>query len=199
MPNLDENGMLAHPRIVKQRYIHIEHGDLASVHAIVIHQTDSSTAQSTFSTYPNGGNGAHFLIDKSGTIYQTASLKKRCFHVGRFIKSKCLEIKGKNCADSSIAKTQAMTWAMQIKHIDAIERTKTYPERYPVNSDSIGIELVGRHLDDKTYEALTLFQIESLHWLIDLLYTVFDLSSGDVFRHSEVSYKNPGEAKDATW
>lgn len=50
--------------------------------AIAVHQTDSPTAQATFNAYRTGGNGAHFLIDKPGTVYQTASLQAVCFHVG---------------------------------------------------------------------------------------------------------------------
>lgn len=58
---------------------------------------------------------------------------------------------------------------------------------------------MGRHLNDREYEAVTLLQNLSLHWLIGELYTHFSLGANDVFRHPEVSYKNPGEAKGAKW
>ncbi|MEJ2682718.1 MAG: N-acetylmuramoyl-L-alanine amidase, partial [Gammaproteobacteria bacterium] len=124
-------------------------GPLASIHAIVVHQTDAPTVQHTFNGYKAGGNGAHFLIGKNGQIYQTASMHKRCYHVGRLIKSKCLAINKKSCNSANMAKILALSWINQIKALDANERAKSYPHRYPVNSDSIGIELVGKHIDSK--------------------------------------------------
>lgn len=98
-----------------------------------------------------------------------------------------------------MAKALAISGIARFKAIDAIERGKGYPDRYPVNADSVGIELVGRHLDDATYEPVTGAQAMSLQWLIDALYANFGLGASDVFRHPEVSYKNPGEARSATW
>src|SRR5690606_8060251 len=46
------------------------------VNGIVVHQTGGSTAQSTFNSYRNSTTGAHFLVEKDGKIYQTASLHK---------------------------------------------------------------------------------------------------------------------------
>ena len=87
----------------------------------------------------------------------------------------------------------------QFKAMDSHERLKAYPERYPVNSDSVGIEIVGKHIDDKQYEAVTPAQNESLKWLLGELYRHFSLTGSDVYRHPDVSYKNPGEAKGASW
>lgn len=199
MSKLDNDGMLISSRVQLQRYSHIEHGALTAIHGIVIHQTDSSSARSTFNAYAGGGNGAHFLIAKDGRIFQTASTKMRCYHVGRLIRSRCLELKGSACKDAALAKVQALSWAARIKGIDQIERQKSRPDRFPVNSDSLGIELVGRHLDSKQYEALTSLQLDSLQWLLDALYLHFSLDGSDVFRHPEVSYKHPGEAAAATW
>lgn len=199
MSSIDKDGMLIDARVQLQRYSHIEHGALGDVHAIVVHQADSSSAQSALNAYAGGGNGAHFLIAKDGRIIQTASLKMRCYHVGRRIKSRCLALHGSQCKDAGLAKAMSLSWAARIKEIDRIERQKTYPDRYPVNSDSIGIELVGRHVDDTAYEALTSQQLESLQWLLDQLYTHFSLDGGDVFKHPTVSYKHPGEAASAAW
>lgn len=146
-----------------------------------------------------GGNGAHFLISRDGQIIQTASLLKRCYHVGRLIRSRCLELGANSCKDASLAKAMTLGWAARIKEIDRIEREKDYPERFPVNSDSIGIEIVGRHVSDTAYEALSAQQSEALQWLLDQLYGYLALGSGDVFRHPEVSYKHPGEAASAQW
>lgn len=199
MSTINKDGMLVDSRVIPRRLPAIEHGKLAGVRAIVVHQTDAPTAQQTFNAYLAGGNGAHFLIDKNGHVYQTASLNQRCYHVGRLIKSKCLAIDKKSCHSATMARMLAMSWSNQIKAIDAHERAKSYPHRYPVNSDSIGIELVGASTGNETYEALTPLQNSSLQWLIGELYNHFSLTSGDVYRHPDVSYKNPGEASTAVW
>ena len=58
---------------------------------------------------------------------------------------------------------------------------------------------VGKHLDDTQYEAVTPAQNTSLQWLLGELYSHFSLTKADIYRHPEVSYKNPGEAKGASW
>jgi len=199
MSTINKDGMLIDNKVILRRFPTIEHGPLVGVHAVVVHQTDAPTAQHTFNGYNAGGNGAHFLIDKNGQIYQTASMHKRCYHVGRLIKSKCLTINKKSCNDANMAKILAMSWTSQIKALDANERAKSYPHRYPVNSDSIGIELVGKHIDNKRYEIVTPSQNASLQWLVSELYNHFGLTSSDVYKHPAVSYKNPGEASTATW
>ena len=83
--------------------------------------------------------------------------------------------------------------------LKANDRAKSYPDRYPVNSDSIGIELVGKHIDSKRYETVTSTQNTSLQWLLGELYNHFSLTSSDIYKHPEVSYKHPGEASTATW
>lgn len=199
MSKIDEHGMLIDNSVTSKRFSHIEHGDLKVIHAIVVHQTDTKTASQTFNSYKGGGNGAHFLIDKSGMIYQTASLKKRCYHVGRRIKSKCLEINKKNCTSKEMSKILALRWAKQIIAIDKYERQKNYPDRYPVNSDSVGIEIVGKYLDDEKYEQVTAPQNTSLQWLISELYDHYGLDNNDIFRHPDVSYKMESEASTAVW
>lgn len=197
--SIDFEGMIKHVHVFLRRFRVIEHGTLDGVKAIVVHQTDSPTAESTFNAYLSGGNGAHFLIDKDGRIYQTASLLKRCYHVGRLIKSRCLELTPNSCSDPNLAKIKALGWSARINEIDRIERQKPYPNRFPVNSDSLGIELVGRHIDDKSFEMVTSAQNASLRWLLDALYDSFSIGADDTFRHPAISYKNPGEAAGARW
>ena len=68
----------------------IERRKMDKINGIVVHQTDGSTAGSAFSSYKGvGANGAHFLIDKDGSIYQTASLYKTTNHAG-MARSRCL-------------------------------------------------------------------------------------------------------------
>jgi N-acetyl-anhydromuramyl-L-alanine amidase AmpD len=199
MSRINNNGMLIDNRIQLRRSPTIEHGQLSNIHAVVVHQTDAPTAQHTFNSYDSGGNGAHFLIGKNGQIYQTASINKRCYHVGRLIKSKCLTIKKENCNSVEMAKILTMSWSNRIKAINSLERTKNYPNRYPLNSDSIGIELVGKHIDEKIYEAVTPQQNTSLIWLVGEIYIHCNLALSDIYTHPEVSYKNPGEASTAVW
>lgn len=199
MPTIDKDGMLVDSKVTLRRFPNIEHGALPNVAAIVVHQTDTSTAQQTFNAYASGGNGAHFLIDENGLIYQTASVQKRCYHVGRLIKSKCLALDKSKCDSAEMAKILALSWTAQINALDAHERAKSYPDRYPVNSDSIGIEIVGSHIDDSHFAGITPQQNASLQWLVKELYSQFNLMAADVYRHPEVSYKNPGEASSATW
>jgi len=199
LSTLDNDGMLIDNKISLKRYTSIEHGNLTRVSAVVVHQTDAPTAQHTFNAYNSGGNGAHFLIGKNGQIYQTASTLKRCYHVGRLIKSKCLTLDKNSCDSAAMATILAKSWSNQIKALDAHERQKSYPYRYPVNSDALGIEIVGKHVNDTQYEAVTPAQNEALQWLLTELYFHFTLTKTDVYRHPEVSYKNPGEAKGANW
>jgi hypothetical protein len=59
------------------------------IQGIIVHQTGSPTARSTLNSDGPRANGAHFLIDKDGTIYQTASLLKQTAHVGR-LRARCI-------------------------------------------------------------------------------------------------------------
>jgi len=66
----------------------IEHGEMKSPEHIVIHQTGGPSAESALNTYENKkdnpqGVGAHFLIDKDGSIYQTARVDQTAYHVGK--------------------------------------------------------------------------------------------------------------------
>lgn len=119
----------------------MEHGSLNQVNAIVIHRTAGSTYKGTLAEYQSAKVGAHFLITKSGTIYQTASLKFKCWHVGK-IQSRC-RIEG-TCTEAEnqalVVANSKKTW---VQNIHNIEKSKAYPTRYPVNDDSIGIEVVG--------------------------------------------------------
>jgi N-acetyl-anhydromuramyl-L-alanine amidase AmpD len=199
MSTVDKDGMLVDKKVTLKRYKSIEHGSLSAIHAIVVHQTTTATAQKIFNQYTRGGNGAHFLIDKNGTIYQTASLNKRCHHVGALIKSKCLALKKKNCKNAQMVNILAMSWRNQINALNTHERAKSYPDRYPVNSDSVGIELVGEHVYNNTFETVTHAQNTSLNWLVLELNGHFNTTDDDIYRHPTISYKNVGESRTAKW
>jgi hypothetical protein len=69
-----------------------------------------------------------------------------------------------------------------------------------MNEDSIGIEMVGNYdIKNKVYENINAAQNKSLRWLVDELAKQLTLGNDDVYRHPEVSYKKPSEARTAKW
>ncbi len=80
-------------------------------------------------------------------------------------------------------------------------------DRFPSNEDSIGIELVGEALprgdsvppEKKTYDVASQQQNDSLKWLISELRMTLNVPLMEVFRHPDVSRKNPSEARTAVW
>lgn len=195
---IDAQGRLVHPRIKPALQIKLERGDMATVVGIIVHQTDSSTAASTLASYKVSPNGAHFLIDKDGTIYQTVSVRKRVNHVGR-LRARC--IAEHSCKPKELKLINAMKPAVRNRH----EMKKDPPARYPSNSDSIGIEIVGRAtppengIGDAVYEAVTPAQNASLSWLVREIASTLNVSMKEVFRHPDVSQKTPSEASTARW
>ncbi|MEF3073837.1 peptidoglycan recognition family protein [Methylobacter sp. Wu1] len=198
-----KNGKLVTPKIIDKVNSKIEKGSLSIVNAIIIHQTGSGNAQSSLSSYNDGANGAHFLIDKDGTIYQTARINQKCWHVGN-IRSRCGELK--SCSADELKKIEAIlfkkgeAYGVRIKNLSKHEMSKNYPDRYPTNEDSLGIEIVGS-FDSKSdsYEIVNKQQNSSLTWLISVLQSSLSLSGNDIYRHPEVSYKQASEAKTAQW
>ena len=76
---------------------------------------------------------------------------------------------------------------MFVHPVDRIEEKKPYPERYPDNADSLGIEIVGKHLGDDTsteYEKPTDEQQASLKWLIEQLLDAYGLQRTDILSAS---------------
>lgn len=181
----------------------IERGSMTQINGIIIHQTGGSTAQSALNTYARGGNGAHFLIDKDGSIYQTASVKKITWHVGK-LKIRCLS--ENSCSAEESRKLKRMKWSDLLKYEKDEEKKKKFPERYPSNEDSLGIELVGEATRSKdpsikgnVYETVTVAQNTSLKWLVFELTVTLELPMSEIYRHPVVSYKNPTEAETAKW
>ena len=202
---LDAKGMVHHDRVLQtapsgkaSRMPGIERAALHAVKGIVVHQTESPTAQSTFNSYSKpGANGAHFLIDKDGSIYQTASLNQQTRHVGR-LKSRCQAEGDCSTADAKANKR----WDPAA--MNQREQAKPAGERYPSNSDSIGIELVGQALEvkgqkEKVYETVTDAQNASLAWLVNELKSEYKVPDSEVFRHPDISWKNMTEASTAKW
>ena len=209
-------GKIQHSRVKVRLQPLLAHGPLRFIHAIVVHQTDSNTASSTLNTYSSDpkGNGAHVLIDKDGTIYQTARLDQKCQHVG-VLRNRCYE--QHNCIGAEkdfydrIDK-DLLHRSNRLKTEGALhEMRKPYPERWPMNSDSIGIEIVGLKLGDRKdinpkseynsqsgpWEVPTGQQQGSLQWLVRELLDTYHLKTTDIYRHPQVSRKKDNEAIDA--
>jgi N-acetyl-anhydromuramyl-L-alanine amidase AmpD len=199
-----KDGKLVAPggTIVEKLFPKIDKGAMTTVHAIVVHQTGGKTADSSFGKYKSGTEGAHFLIDKDGTIYQTARVDRMCWHVGK-IQSRCYSLKSCDVDElkeiKSILYKKGDSYSARVSKLNEHEQEKEYPDRFPTNSDAIGIELVGAYTESGGYEAATDEQNESLAWLVAALETALGLSSSDLYRHPEVSYKQATEAESAKW
>ena len=72
---------------------------------------------------------------------------------------------------------------------------KTYPQRYPANSDSLGIEVVGKYVAaDKAFELPTPEQLKSVKYLVDILVAQFKLNLlSDVYAHGAIARKEVSE------
>lgn len=190
---LDKDGMVLDSRVRAARQSTIERADMPKVNGIIVHQTGGSTAASSLSSYRNAGaSGAHFLVDRDGTIYQTASMYKKTWHVGK-LKARCLV--EQRCTPVELAALKKFNPTAENKQ----EKAKQVPDRYPSNDDSVGIELVGKVLANGVYEAVTAAQNTSLRWLVTEIQTTLSVAVTEVFRHPEVSRKNPSEARSAKW
>jgi N-acetyl-anhydromuramyl-L-alanine amidase AmpD len=197
------DGRLVSDRVTDKINRKIEKGALARVNAIVVHQTGGATAESSLASYNNAGaNGAHFLIDKNGAIYQTARVNQKCWHVGRIL-SRCSTLKTCSPAElkdiNKILFNRVHSYSARLTTLHHHESAKPYPDRYPTNEDSIGIEIVSMFSQKTGFEAATAAQNGSLGWLVSTLQRLLKLSASEVFRHSEVSAKQPTEATSARW
>ncbi|NTV94296.1 MAG: N-acetylmuramoyl-L-alanine amidase [Thiobacillus sp.] len=169
-----ENGELKSGKVAIKIFGSIEHGDLDKVSAIVLHRTDGSRASGTISAYSNGREyGAHFLVAEDGVIYQTANIKKMCWHVGN-IRPRCMA-EGKCSVDelktiNELLSAKDLSYSARIANVSNHEGKKSYPDRYPKNTDSIGIEVVGL-FDEKSssFSTLSAEQRMSTKWLVKVL------------------------------
>ena len=200
MLQIDKNGVVLNDKVSNAISPKIEHAAMPVVRGIIVHQTGGATAQSSLSSYKTAGaNGAHFLIDKDGSIYQSASVYKQTWHVGK-LRSRCMmELK---CSIEETKLNKSFNPSKEHQR----ESAKSVPDRYPSNEDSIGIELVGvaTALDAKkplelTYENVTAEQNKSLQWLVAELEMTLNIATTEVFRHPVVSRKNASEASSAQW
>ena len=151
--NIDDKGHVQHERVLLKTAAgretispKIERKEMPEVNGLIVHQTNSPSVSSTLNSYAQDeANGAHFLIDKDGTIYQTASLNQTTNHVGR-LRSRCAQ--EKSCSPEETKLNQKHDPKGEAQR----EREKQAGDRFPSNSDSIGIELVGMSYKAKSYQ-----------------------------------------------
>ena len=151
--NIDDKGHVQHERVLLKTAAgretispKIERGEMPEVNGLIVHQTQSPSVNSTLNSYAKDkANGAHFLIDKDGTIYQTASLNQTTNHVGP-LRSRCAQ--EKSCSPEETKLNQKHDPKGEAQR----EREKQAGDRFPSNSDSIGIELVGMSYKAKSYQ-----------------------------------------------
>ena len=202
MAQIDKDGWVinAHVHLAKRAFQ--KHGAMTHVSGDIVHQTGASTAAASLNSYQSkGANGAHFLIDKDGSISQTGSVLWKLWHVGK-LRARCLA--EHRC---TAVETKALS-KMQPSAVNRHEMAKAAPDRYPANVDSVGIELVGGVIGDAAdqpkgkdlpYEPATEAQNLSLKWLVDELRQNLGVPLTEIFRHPDVSRKNPHEAESARW
>jgi hypothetical protein len=196
---IGRDGFLTDPGIVRTQVHKIEHGAMPQVNGIVLHRTESSTAASTLNTWRTraAGTGAHFLIDTDGTIHQTARVDRQAWHVGA-VRSRG-EVEGTitpgDQRELDAARGGLPEWkGTAVRAVGRVESTRPYPERYPTNGDSVGIEVVGRYnAATQTWDPPTAAQTASIQQLVGTLQNNFGLTDHDVYQHDVISRKTPGE------
>lgn len=130
-------------------------------------------------------------------IYQTARVDRVTWHVGR-IRAWCKETS--TCTPAELRRITAIlsqvtvSLSQRYSQLHQHELGKGYPDRFPNNSDSIGIELVGNYNPTTSaFEAVATAQQTSLTWLITELTKLLGITLTDIYRHPEISYKDPGD------
>ena len=144
------------------------------------------SSTSSFKT-DKGGVGTHFLVDKDGVVSQCASLLEYTYHIGK-IKARCKE-EG-NCSVEEKKTIDGFGWAPKKLH----DHEKEYSDRYPINNDSVGIEVVGAYNSTtKVWDTVTKEQEESIALIIKILKENYKLEDQDIYEHDKISYKTEGE------
>lgn len=195
-----EGGFVNDSRVVKHQINNIEHAPMGTVSAITLHQTNSPSAQSTLNGWQTRKEGAHFLIGEDGTIYQVASLNNQTWHVGQ-LQARCVNQKA--CSeyeaqyyrelDDKYRDQKNPNWAARANEIYAHEREKDFPDRYPFNSESIGIELVGEPDAKGVYPEPNAAQAASLKQLVAGLKQSFGIENKNIFKHGQTGTRYPSE------
>ena len=200
--DIDKDGWLSHKKITKEHRAKLEHGAIASIKAIVLHRTATAAAQPVLNAWKSKKEGTHFLISETGDIYQTASVKKQCWHVGKLY-SRCRNATACSKEDAQAIEDMLhkknISWGKKFKLVTKHELKKDYPIRFPHNHDSLGIEIVGvLSKDSEIYELPNKKQQESLFWLLDELIKKYNLSLTDIYAHGKIAHKDKNKSEGAS-
>jgi RHS repeat-associated protein len=85
--------------------------------------------------------------------------------------------------------TQVVSFDNKANHVG-----KTKDPNYPNNSNSVGVEVVGRYNEKtKTWEPLTNEQIKSTADLVNGLMKAYGLTQQNIYEHDVISWKTEGE------
>lgn len=188
-----QNGYVQNAGFTQHVISRLERGAIDGPRAIVMHRTVSPTARSTLNAWEAGpGNvGTHFLIDKDGTVYQTASLKMYTAHVGN-LRARSVE----EGTSSSEEREAVRRWERggRYRAVHDHEKSKPYPQRFPMNEDSVGIEVVAMYdAVLSQWDPPTPDQSKSILHLVRILKKSYGLQDADVYEHDRISRKTPGE------
>ena len=73
-------------------------------------------------------------------------------------------------------------------------RVNPYPDRFPINEDSVGIEVVAMYAEaTRRWHPPTPEQSESIALLARILKTQYSLTDADIYEHDRISRKTAGE------
>jgi len=198
----DVNGYIQNHKVVNEVRPAIEHSLIGAINSIVLHRTGSVTAKSVLNAWNTKKEGTHFLISETGKIYQTASLKKQCWHVGKLYAkcrttSSCSEDDAKSI--ELILHKKNTSWGKKFRLVTRHELKKDYPARFPHNHDSLGIEIVGVISNQKeVYETPNELQLKAMSWLLDELISTYNITIKDIFSHGKIAHKDKNKSEGTT-
>ena len=112
----------AHRRVTHNRYTYgDEHGDsykdelIQEVEAIVYHYTADNFGPSLNTLLnPASNTSAHFIVDRTGSIWQLAALSDRTWHAG----GKTSRLFGKPNTNGRTIGIEIVNWGLLTKHVD---------------------------------------------------------------------------------
>lgn len=202
MLTVGKDGWIDNVKVVKEHRPKIEHEKIGSINAIVLHRTGSVNATSVLNAWKTKKEGTHFLISETGKIYQTASVNKQCWHVGKLY-SRCRTTSSCDKADAKaiekILHQKNASWGTKFRMVTRHETKKNYPDRFPHNHDSLGIEIVGLiSLEKEIYEIPNVMQLKSLYWLIDELVSTYGVTIEDLYAHGKIAHKDKKKSEGAS-
>lgn len=201
MINIDAKGWVHDASVKLEPRSAIDKGPIGKINAIVLHRTASRNASSVLAAWKSKPEGAHFLISETGAIYQCVSLKSQCWHVGKLY-AKCRTTSSCSKEDETqineLLERKKTSWGTKFRLITKHELDKNYPDRFPHNHDSIGIEVVGMiSSQSEMYEIPNSVQLESVFWLLDKLIASYQLKISDVYAHGQIAHKDPKKSEGA--